>query len=118
MGLEAGGENRVLDGLLNTVFVSLHTGVPTSGNEVAGGSYTRMPYAYSKAGADPTIASNNAVIQFPVATATWGTITHMAFWTAATAGTLLATQALTASKIIDIDDVARFPTGNLKVQAN
>jgi hypothetical protein len=119
MGLVAGGETRVIDGLLLSVYISLHTGDPVlGGNEIVGGSYARQAYAYSKAGSDPTVASNSGVIQFPAATTTWGTITHIGIYSALTAGTLLATQALDTSKPIDIDDVARFPIGNLKVLAD
>jgi len=119
MGLVAGGETRVIDGLLNTVYISLHTGDPSlGGNEIVGGAYARQAYTYSKAGSNPTVASNTGIIQFPAATATWGTITHIGIYSALTVGTLLATQALDAAKPIDIDDVARFPIGNLKVQAD
>jgi hypothetical protein len=119
MGLVAGGETRVIDGLLVSVYISLHTGDPVlGGNEVTGGAYARQAYAYSKAGSNPTVASNTGVIQFPAATASWGNISYIGIYSALTAGTLLATQALDAAKLIDIDDVARFPIGNLKVQAD
>lgn len=118
MPLEAAGETRVLDGLLNAVYVSLHTGTPSGANEVVGGAYARQSYVYSKAGSNPTTASNSGVVQFPAATALWGTISHVGIWSAVSGGSLLAQEALDTAKIIDVDDVARFIAGNLKVLAD
>jgi len=118
MGVEAAGEVRALNGLLASVYVSLHTAVPTGGAEVAGGAYARQAYAYTITGGNPSEAANNAMIQFPTATTDWGIITHVGIYTAASAGTLLAWGPLDVSKQITTDDVFRFLTGNLKVQCD
>jgi hypothetical protein len=115
MGVIAAGEVRALNGLLAAVYVGLHTGQPTSGNEIVGNAYARQAYVYALSGGDPTVANNSAIIQFPTATADWGTITHAGIWTASTVGTLLAWQALTASKFIGVDDVFRFLANKLQV---
>lgn len=115
MGAEAAGEIRALNGLLNDVYVALHTAVPTVGNEVVGGSYARQAYAYTLSGANPTQAANTAMIQFPTATADWGIIAYVGIWSASGGGSLLATGPLTVAKQITVDDVFRFLAGNLKV---
>ena len=115
MGAEAAGETRALNGLLNAVYVSLHTAAPTGANEVVGGGYARQAYAYTLTGSNPTQAANTAMIQFPTATADWGVISHVGIWSASSAGSLLVTGALTTAKQITVDDVFRFLAGNLKV---
>lgn len=119
MGVTAAGELRGLNGLLSGVYAGLHTGQPTSGNEIAVGSYARQayaPYTVTGSGEGPSVAGNDNIIQYPTATADWGTITHVGIWTAATNGTLLAWQPLTASKFIGVDDVFRFLANKLQVQ--
>lgn len=118
MGVTAAGETRGLNGLLAGVYVGLHTAQPTGGNEIAGGAYARQaytPYTITGSGEGPSTAGNDNVIQFPTATADWGTITHVGIWTASSAGTLLAWQPLTASKFIGVDDVFRFLANKLQV---
>lgn len=115
MGVETDGETRILDGLLVGSYVSLHTGVPTGGNEIAGGAYARQSFVYTLSGANPKTASNSATIQFPTATTNWGVITHAGIWSASVAGLLLATMPLVDTKDIAIDDVFRFLTGKLSV---
>lgn len=119
MGVTGAGEQLALAGLLAGAYVGLHTAQPTSLNEVTGGAYARQAFTpYNFSGADPTIAQNTNVIQFPTATALWGTISHVGIWTANAAGTLIAWQPLTASKIVDIDDVFRFLASKLQVSLN
>lgn len=115
MGVVSAGETRALNGLLTGVYVGLHTAQPTSGNEVTGGAYARQALTYTLSGADPTTAQNDALISFPVATAIWGTITHVGIWSASTAGTLLAWKDLSVSKLVGVDDLFRITAGNLKI---
>jgi len=121
MGVNAAGELRALNGLLNAVYVGLHTAQPSQAvpAEVAGGAYARQafaPYTVTGAGEGPSTAGNDNVIQFPTATADWGTITHVGIWSALAGGTLLAWQPIAASKTIGIDDVFRFLANKLQVQ--
>lgn len=118
MPLAPAGETAALAALLTGRFVSLHTGIPTGGNEVAGGAYARQAATFVDAGSDPTVASNNANIEFPVATAGWGTVTYVGIYSASVAGSLIAYQLLDTAKVIDTDDVFRFKTGMLTVSAN
>ncbi|WP_068616609.1 phage tail fiber protein [Paenibacillus tuaregi] len=78
----------------DTVYMALYTSNPTAadtGREVTGGAYARQTLTF----AAPTVESgrqtikNSADIQFPVATADWGTVTHMGIRDAATGGNLL-----------------------------
>jgi hypothetical protein len=101
----------------NGGWVSLHTANPP-GSEVAGGAYARQAVAYSRAGTEPTVLSNNAIIEFPVATADWGVITHIGLWDAAVAGNLIARKTVAVPKEIKIGDVARFLVGDLDVTIN
>lgn len=109
MPLATLGESTILNALLTGRFLSLHTADPTiGGNEVAGGAYARVAYGYVLTGTNPTVAGNPANIEFPAATANWGTVTHVGVYTAATGGTLLAYAPLAVAKGVTTGDVIRF----------
>ena len=98
-----------------TVYVGLFTTDPAedgSGTEVSGGSYARQSGAFSVTG---NTATTTAAIEFPTATASWGTISHIGIYDASTAGNLLAYAALTTSKAIASGDVFRIPTGDIDI---
>jgi hypothetical protein len=119
-GLSAAGEASVLTPLTTTAYVSLHIADPgtTGANEVSGGAYARQgPIAFANAGAEPTVASNSAILTFPAATAPWGTIGWFGIWTAATGGTFQGSGALTQAKPINTGDTARFLAGALTITA-
>lgn len=82
------------------------------GTEVSGGSYARQAVTFSVSG---DTATNTAAIEFPVATADWGTITHVAVFDASTGGDQIAYAALSTSKTIATGDVLRVPAGDLDV---
>jgi len=117
MPLSSTGETTVLNSLLAARFVSLHTSNPgnTGAGEVVGGGYARQAATFTNAGSNPTVSSNSALIQYPTATAPWGTITHFGIWSAASGGTFLAYNAVTVPKTIDTDDIARWEVGKLTV---
>ena len=98
-----------------TVYVGLFTTNPAedgSGTEVSGGSYARQSGSFTTSG---NTATTSAAIEFPTATASWGTITHVGIYDASSAGNLLAYAALTASKAIASGDVFRIPTGDIDI---
>lgn len=98
-----------------TLYVGLFTSNPGetgSGTEVSGGSYARQTIAFTVTGAQ---ASNTAAVEFPTATASWGTITFAAIYDALSGGNLLAYGALTTSKTIDNGDVFRIPAGDFDI---
>jgi len=109
------GENVVLDALLTSRFLSLHTASPP-GSEVSGGAYARQSVTFVEtSGPDPTIYKNSVAVQFPTATAGWGTISHFGIWSAASGGNLLAYGSVTTPKIVAIDDIARWEINALAV---
>jgi len=99
----------------SAVYVSLHTANPdedASGAEVSGGGYVRQAGSFTVSG---NTATTDAAIEYPTATADYGTVTHVGIWDASTSGNMLAYAALTASKTISSGDVFRIPTGDLDI---
>ena len=99
-----------------TVYVSLWTTDPTdagSGTEVSGGSYARTSVTF---GAPSNgVSTNSAAVEFPQATASWGTIGYIGINDASTSGNLLYHTALDTSKTIASGDIFKITTGNLSV---
>jgi hypothetical protein len=112
----------VLNALLATAYVSLHTADPgdTGANELVGNGYARQPVTFSNPSNthNPSVDSNAAIVSFATATAGWGTVTNFGLWTAATAGTFLGGQALNTARTVLANDVARFLAGALQVSAD
>lgn len=98
-------------------WVSLHTANPP-GSEVVGGSYSRQPVTYSRSGSEPTVMSNDTIIEFPVASADWGVVTHVGIWDSAVGGNMVARKDIDTPKDIKIGDVSRFLVGELTVAIN
>ena len=99
-------------------YVGLFTAAPGEaggGTEVSGGSYAREAVTFTVSG---DTASNSAAVEFPTATGTWGTITHLAVFDASTGGNQIAYAALTASKAIGTGDILRISTGELDITLN
>ena len=98
-------------------YLALFTSNPAddaSGTEVStsGTAYARQSAAFTVSG---DTASNSAAIEFPTATASFGTVSHVAVFDAASSGNLIAYAALTSSKAIDTGDVFRVPAGDLDI---
>ena len=99
-------------------YLGLFTAAPGEaggGTEVSGGSYVREAVTFSVTG---DTATNTAAVEWPVATASWGTITHIAVYDASTGGNQIAYAALTNSKTIASGDVLRVPAGDLDITLN
>ncbi len=95
--------------------VALYTAAPNDsggGTEVSGGAYARQSVAFSVSG---NTATNSAAVEYPTATASYGTVSHVGVFDAATGGNLIAYAALSASKAIDTGDVFRIPAGDLDI---
>lgn len=102
----------------STLYVGLFTVAPTDaggGTEVSGGSYARQTATFTVSGSSPTQAANSAAVEFPTASANWGTIVAAAVFDASTSGNMLAWADLTANKTISSGDVFRFPTSSFVV---
>lgn len=99
-----------------TVYLALYTTDPTdadTGTEVSGGSYARQAITFGVP--SNGVSTNTAAIEFPQATGSWNTITHVGIRDALTAGNLLYHTPLDASKTIAIGDIFRIAIGSLSV---
>lgn len=110
-------------------YLALFTAAPSEtggGTEVSGGAYARQAAAFTVNTAfeiDPvgnpgvlvTAALNTAIIEFPTASAAWGTITHIGIFDAATAGNMLAYAALETPRAITSGDIFRVPVNDLVI---
>ena len=116
-------ETKVLDHVFggtaytapSTLYLALFTANPNedgSGTEVSGGGYVRQSVAFTISG---NTASNTAAVEYPTATANYGTVSHVGIYDASSSGNLIAYAALTSSKTIETGDVFRVPTGDLDI---
>tara|TARA_Y100000310_G_scaffold338385_1_gene427884 strand:- start:1229 stop:1612 length:384 start_codon:yes stop_codon:yes gene_type:complete len=97
------------------LFTAISDGEAGSVTEVSGSAYARQTMAFTTSGAT---TSNNAAVEFPTATGSWGTITHVGIFDASTSGNLMVYATLTASKAITTGDVFRVPSGDLDITLN
>lgn len=102
------------------VWIALYTTAPTDedlGLEVAGGNYARQQATFTT----PIQTDGKATVEnvdditFPVATADWGTITHVGLRDAETGGNLLFHKSVNNPRTILTSDRVRFLEGELKV---
>jgi len=99
-----------------TTFVALYTSDPTdanTGTEVSGGSYARTAASFG-APSNGT-ALNDAAIEFPQCTSSWGTVSHIGIMDASTSGNLMYHTALDIAKTIDTGDIFKIAVGSLSV---
>lgn len=115
-GLSDYAENYVLDLLLATAYLSLHTADPTDDasptNElpVANG-YARNLCAFDAAAGGQ--AANSANEDFTALGGDWGTVTHWAVWDAPAGGNMIFSGQLSASQAIADGDTYRIASGAL-----
>ena len=115
-------ENAVLNLLLGnvsysvpaTVYFALYTTAPGEtggGTEVTGGSYTRVAVTNNTtnfATVSNSTKRNSTAINFPTATADWGTVVAVGIFDALSAGNLLFYSTLDQNKVISNGDSASF----------
>jgi hypothetical protein len=100
----------------SAVYLALFTSDPTdanAGTEVTGGAYQRQQITFGTP--NNGMVSNSNEILFPVATANWGTITHIGIFDAATGGNLLFYGAVTTSKTISTNDQLKINAGDISI---
>ena len=97
------------------LFTAVADGETGSVTEVSGGGYARQTVAFTTSG---NTTSNNAAVEFPTATAHYGTVTHVGVYDASTSGNLMAYAALSSNKTIETGDVFRVPSGDLDITLN
>lgn len=107
-----------------SLYVALYTGDPTDAglttDEADYTSYARVAVARTSGGwtiADDNV-SNTAAITFPEATGGTNTITHFAILTAATAGDMLFSGALTSSLAVSTGITPEFAAGALDINVD
>lgn len=96
-------------------YVALYTSNPAddnSGTELSGSAYARTSATFTVSGNE---ATTSAAVEFPEATGSWGTVSHVAVFDASTGGNMLAYAALTTSKAIGTGDILRIPAGDLDI---
>lgn len=117
-------ENALINGTIRgttftaptTIFVALYTTDPTdadTGTEVSGGSYSRQAVTF--AAPSNGVSASNADVNFPEATAPYGTVAFIGLRDAISGGNLLYHSPLDVSKTIETGDIFKIGTGNLTV---
>ena len=97
------------------LFTAISDGEAGSVTELSGSAYARQSVAFTTSG---NTTSNNAAVEFPTATGSWGTVTHVGVYDASTSGNLMAYATLSSSKAIETGDVFRVPSGDLDITLN
>ena len=97
------------------LFTAISDGEAGSVTELSGSAYARQSVAFTTSG---NTTSNNAAVEFPTATGSWGTVTHVGVYDASSSGNLMAYATLSSSKAIATGDVFRVPTGDLDITLN
>ena len=116
-------ETKVLDHVFggtaytapSTLYLALFTtdsSESATGTEVSGGGYARQTVTFTTSGAT---TSNDADVEFPTATASYGTVVAVAVMDALTGGNMLAYAGLSSDKTIETGDVFRVPAGDLDI---
>jgi len=100
--------------------IALYTAMSNDGataTEVSGGSYARKNY--SDGWTSPAVVgdthevSNTGAIVFPGATASWGTVTHMAIFE--NGGSMLFWGLLDTARTVNSGETFQFAIGDLRV---
>ena len=99
----------------SNLYLGLYTAAPSDtggGTELSGSGYARLAMAMSVSG---NLATNSAAEEFATATGSWGTVSHVGVFDAATSGNFMAYGTLSASKTVATGDVFRIPAGDLDI---
>ena len=119
-------ENEILDHILGTgaytmptnVYVGLSTASfndDNSGTELSGSGYTRKVATFAAAASGTT--SNNAAVEFPAATGSWGDVSHFGLFDASSSGNLLIHGVFSVSKTVSSGDILKIAVGDLDITA-
>ena len=107
----------------SNLYVALYTTNPNadnSGTEVSGGSYARalLSVADATISGDNGVCTNDSVVQFNEATASWGTPTYFGVLDASTGGNLLFYGSLPTTFTVTAGLAPKFNIGELQITAN
>lgn len=120
MGFSDYLENQVLDNVLASGgWIALSTANPLDDGSGltepdTGDGYSRVEVLDWDAAASGQKPNTNP-IEFPEATASWGTITHFAILDSSSGGNILIHGPLTVAKAIGAGDIPRFAPGDLVI---
>lgn len=100
------------------VYLGLFTSAPTDtggGTELSGNAYARQAVTFAVSGTSPTLATNSSAIEYPTATASWGTLVAVAVFDASTSGNMLAWADLASNRTVGSGDIFRIPANDLDI---
>lgn len=132
MALGTTYKNKILDALLGadhdddmpaTVYLACFTTATTDGGggtEVVGGGYARIAIPNDDTWWNAAAAgakSNKLDLLFAVASASWGTVTHVAIVDGAAGTTFIIHGALTTPRTVGVGEQLRFNAGALNLTA-
>lgn len=86
-----------------------------SGTELSGSGYARQAITFGSSSSG-TITSN-AAVEFPAATASWGSVSHWAIYDASSAGNQLFHGSFATAKTIATGDILKVASGDLSITA-
>lgn len=99
------------------VYLALYKSDPTDANTgtecAATGDYARQQVTFS-APVDG-VTSNTALVQFPIASLSWGTVTHIGIFDAPSGGNLLFHGAISPTQTINAGGRIEFPAGSIQI---
>ncbi len=103
-----------------TVYLALYLNDPTdadTGTEVSGGGYSRKQVTFGAPAqvGDKAVISNNAKIEFDIATTDWGQVSHWGIRTAQTGGNLLCSGSFSRVENVQTGNRFTIEVGNLQV---
>jgi hypothetical protein len=103
-----------------SIYIALYTSDPTgadTGTEVSGGGYVRQLVTFGAPVINGGVAetSNSADVDYPIATADWGQVTHVGIRSAVTGGNLIYRGELENPRTILTNDRLRFMIGQFVV---
>ncbi len=84
-------------------------------DEPVGDGYSRVGVESTDLSVTGAMITNDEDIVFPMATSAWGTVTHLALFTAATEGEILASQALNTPVDVIENGVVEIETLEIKL---
>jgi hypothetical protein len=121
--LGTGSAARPLLGFTDPIFIGASTTTPTEagGNftEPVGNNYARVSVVNTATQWPAAVAGlkeNGVIINFPIATGSWATITYIGWFSALSGGTPLAFAKLTPAILVNNGVTLSFPIGNVDVR--
>lgn len=103
-----------------TLYLALYINDPTdadTGTEVSGGGYSRkqVTFGVPVQASGKAVISNNAKIEFDIATTDWGSVSHWGIRTAASGGNLLCSGSFSRVENIQSGNRLIIEIGNLQI---